>query len=85
VTVIGADSQLADLRGAVDGIGPGHSLVNKISYVQAALANIDVPGSCSILSAFANEVAAQSTKKIPAATPTSLIEDANRIRAVLAC
>ena len=85
VTVRGAGDQLADLRTAVDGIGPGYSLINKISYVQAALANNDVPGGCSILSAFVNEVGAQSGKKIPVGTAASLIADASRIQAVLGC
>ena len=85
VTVRGADHQLADLRTAVDGIGPGYSLINKISDVQAALANNDVPGGCAILSAFVNEVGAQSGKKIPVGTAASLIADASRIQAVLGC
>ena len=85
VTVRGATGQLADLRTAVNGVGPGYSLVNKISYVQAALADNDVPGSCSILSAFAHEVGAQSGKKIPAGTAASLNADATRIRTVLGC
>ena len=85
MTVRGAADQLADLRAAVDGIGPGHSLVDKISNVQAALVNNDVPASCSMLSAFAHEVGAQSAKKIPAGTAASLIADASRIQAVLAC
>ncbi|HEX6023484.1 MAG TPA: HYR domain-containing protein, partial [Solirubrobacter sp.] len=85
VTVRGASDQLTDLRTAVDGIGPGYSLINKISDVQAALLDNDVPGACSILSAFVNEVQAQSGKKIPAGTAASLVADATRIRAVLAC
>ena len=85
VTVKGADSQLADLRTAVNGVGPGQSLINKISTVQAALANNDLPGGCSILSAFVKEVGAQSGKKIPFGTAASLIAKASQIRAVLGC
>src|SRR3954453_8965184 len=85
VTVRGAASQLADLWTAVDGIGPGQSLINKVSNVQATGANNDVAGSCSMLSAFGHEVGAQSGKKIPADTAASLIADASRIQAVLSC
>jgi hypothetical protein len=85
VTVRGADNQLVDLRTAVDGIGPGYSLINKISYVQTALASNDVPGGCAILSAFVNEVDAQSGKKVPVDTAAALIADASRIQAVLGC
>ena len=70
---------------AVDGIGPGYSLINKISSVQAALANHDLAGGCSILSAFAHEVDAQSGKKIPTATAVALTADVGRIKAVLGC
>jgi hypothetical protein len=83
VTVSGADSQLADLRTAVDGIGPGYSLINKISTVQAALAKNNLPGACAMLSAYVNEVGAQSGKKIPTGTAAALIADATRMQAVL--
>jgi hypothetical protein len=85
VTVSGAGNQLADLRSAVDGIGPGYSLINKISDVQALLATSDLPGACAILSAFVNEVRAQSGKKIPVDTAVTLIADATRIQTVLGC
>jgi hypothetical protein len=85
VTVRGAAQQLGDVRAAVDGVGPGSSLANKIGDVQAALTDNDVPGSCSILSAFTHEVAAQASKKIPADTAASLVADAHRVRAVLSC
>jgi hypothetical protein len=71
--VRGAGSQLDDLRAAVNGIGPGYSIVNKISYVHAALASNDVPGSCSILSAFVHEANARSGKKIPAGLRRMLV------------
>ena len=78
VTVSRSSDRIDDLRAAVDAVGPGYSLVNKITHAQAALANNDATSSCSILSAFAHEVDAQSGKKIPADAAASLVADASR-------
>lgn len=85
VTVKGAAAQLADLHGAVEGVGPGPSLADKVSAEQAAPARNDVPETCSILKAFINEVKAQSAKSIEADAAATLIADATRIGAVLGC
>ena len=85
VTVQGAAAQLADLRAAVEGVGPGSSLADKIEAAQAALAGNDAPGTCSILTAFINQVEAQSGKSTETGTADTLIADAMRIRAVLGC
>ena len=73
VTVRGAGEQLADLAAAVRGVGPGTSLRDKVNDAHATLARHDVPSTCSILSAFVNEVKAQSGKKIPTNQAATLI------------
>jgi hypothetical protein len=85
VTVKGASEQLADLLLAVQGVGPGRSLADKVQSAQSSLASGNVVGTCSILSAFIHEVEAQSGKHIPAAQASQLMADAQRIRAILAC
>jgi Bacterial Ig-like domain (group 3)/HYR domain len=85
VTVLGAADQLAALDQAVQGVGPGTSLADKITAAQSDLASGDVAGACSTLTGFLNEVKAQSGKSIPAGQAAQLIADATRIRAVLAC
>jgi hypothetical protein len=81
----GASEQLADLLQAVQGVGPGRSLADKVQSAQSSLASGDVVGTCSILSAFIHEVKAQSGKHIPASQASQLIADAQRMWAVLAC
>ena len=85
ITVRGAPAQLADLGQAVEGVGPGAGLVDKVSAAKAALASNDVLETCSVLKAFINHVDAQSGNSILPATATSLITSATRIRAVLGC
>jgi hypothetical protein len=85
VHVKGAAEQLIDLRDAVKGVGPGRSLADKVKDAQTALGRNDVPGTCSILGAFINEVKAQSGKKILPTTAAALVADATRIKTVLGC
>ena len=85
VTVRGAREQLADLLVAVAGLGPGRSLEAKIRAAVAWLPDRALPLACDPLRAFVGEVQAQSGKRIPADTAALLIDDATRIRAVLAC
>ena len=81
----GAADQLADLATAVQGVGPGTSLIDKVALAQSDLASGDVTDTCGTLGAFVNEVQAQSDKTIPSATAQQLIADAQRIQVVLAC
>ncbi len=83
--VKGAAAQLSDLGAAVNNVGPGKSLADKVKAAQTALGRGDVPGTCSILGAFVSEVKAQSGKKIPATKAATLIADARRIKTVLGC
>ena len=85
VTVKGAAAQLADLLAAVDGVGPGTSLADKVRQAQRYLAIGDTADACSALTAFTREVHAQSGKSIPPGQAAMLIADAQRIKAVLAC
>jgi hypothetical protein len=80
VTVRGAAEQLADLLAVVTGVGPGKSLAAKI---RTALH--DLSQACDPLADFLAEVHAQSSTHIPAGTAALLVDEATRIRAVLAC
>jgi hypothetical protein len=85
VTVRGARDQLADLLVAVTGVGPGRSLEAKIRAAVAWLPDRALPLACEPLRAFIREVQAQSGTRIPADLAAQFVEDATRIRAVLAC
>lgn len=85
VTVEGASAQLADLHQAVEGVGPGKSLSDKVAQAQAYPGAGDVAGTCATLGAFVHEVQAQSAKHISSTTASRLVADAQRIRAVLSC
>jgi hypothetical protein len=85
VHVKGAVEQFADLAFAVAGVGPGKSLIDKITEAQTDLGANDLAGTCGALRAFSNEVNAQTGKKISSGSAASLIGDATRIQAVLGC
>ena len=83
--VKGATEQLADLAGAVKGVGPGKSLSTTVAVAQWFVAHDRPTAACRTLTAFNLEVRAQSGKKIPAAQAATLIAAAQRIRSVLGC
>ncbi len=86
IHVKGAAEQLADLRAAVTGVGPGKSLENKIKAVQDYLAAGKKGMACSMLqNGFPNEVNAQTGKTITAAQAKQFKKDAARIANVLDC
>jgi hypothetical protein len=80
-----AAEQLSDLADAVQELGPGTSLADKLEDARAALDRNKVARTCSTLDDFVRQVQAQSGKSISADTATSLITAATRIKAVLAC
>lgn len=82
---ISAAEQLVALRQAVQGVGSGTSLADKVATAQSQLAAGDTAGSCATLADFLNLVRAQTGKKIPADTAAQLTADATRIRGVLGC
>jgi probable HAF family extracellular repeat protein len=85
ITVKGAAEQLADLLRAVTGVGPGTSLRDKIVAARASLAANDAAGTCATLTAFIDEVKAQTDKSIAATDAATLGAAARRIEHVLAC
>ena len=83
VHVKGAAEQLADLKQAVTGVGPGKSLAATVAVAEWLVAHHQNQAARMTLTAFNLEVRAQSGKKIPPAQATALIADANRIKNVL--
>jgi hypothetical protein len=79
------DQLVAALLVAVTGVGPGASLVNQVTDVQAYLAVPDIVSACSAMDAFKSHVSAQSGKKIPAPLATQLLADADAIEAAIPC
>ncbi|HWS98653.1 MAG TPA: LpqB family beta-propeller domain-containing protein [Pyrinomonadaceae bacterium] len=78
-----------DLISRVKKLGLHHgitnSLVVKLQHALKALSAGDTQGACASLKAFANEVNAQSGKKLPAVQATELTAEANAIRSALGC
>jgi HYR domain len=85
VHVEGAVEQLADLRVAVTGVGPGTSLADKVSQAQTFLAASNVAGACTTLDAFIHEVKAQSGTSLSTDKADTLTATAQRIEIVLSC
>jgi hypothetical protein len=85
VHVNGAVEQLADLAAAVHGVGPGTSLGDKVKQGQNYLAANDVADTCATLTAFINQVKAQTGKSIPTGTANTLISQATQIKTLLGC
>ncbi len=79
------DQMVSALLAAVTGVGPGHSLANKMTDVQDVLAVPDIVSACSRLDDFKNEVSAQSGKQSDAALAAQLTADANAIKAAIPC
>ncbi len=69
----------------VMGVGPGKSLADKVVYAQASYLAQDTQATCSMLSAFGNEVGAQKGKKISEQLATSLLDDAGDIKTAIGC
>jgi outer membrane protein assembly factor BamB len=85
ISVKGAAAQLTDLAQTVKGVGPGTSLADKVQAAEDDLAAGHITATCGTLSAFVNEVDAQSGKSIPSTKAAALIASAQRIQNVLAC
>lgn len=65
--------------------GTTNSLIVKLQHALKALNAGDTQGACASLKAFANEVTAQSGKKLPAVQATQLTDEVNAIRVALGC
>ena len=83
--VAGPRELLVAIAEAVEQVGPGTSLADKLNDALVALDSDDGAGACSILRAFVHEVSAQDGKSIPSDTATSLISSATQIEALLNC
>lgn len=76
---------LAALANAVIGVGPGTSLADKVAQAIAYLNQGDITDTCSTLTAFINQVKAQTGRSIPAPEAATLIASANQINTLLGC
>lgn len=78
-------AEASDLVTMVQGVGPGNSLNAKAKLIQAAAAAGQTGRVCSSLSAFENEVRAQTGKKLSTEVAAQLQEQANRIALAAGC
>lgn len=85
VHVNGSAEQLSNLASAVNVVGPGTGLADKVASVQSYLSSGDTADACGTLGAFIDEVKAQSGKSISASTAATLISTAQRIEALIGC
>jgi len=76
------DQMVAALLTAVTGVGPGNSLRNKVTEVQAALAVPNIGLACSKLDDFKNQLSVLNEPPVPVAQLTA---DANAIKAAIPC
>jgi hypothetical protein len=85
VHVRGALEQLAALRTALTGYGPGASLDAKLRIAIGRVAVGDTRGACASLQAVANEVDVQAGKKLSVPIASSAAFAVDRIAAVVGC
>ena len=79
------DDVIALVRGFNLPPGTANSLIRKLQNALDAISSGDVPTACSSLTAFKNECAAQSGKKLTPNQATQLINAANLIKSNLGC
>jgi beta-glucosidase len=80
-----AAEEVLDLLAMVQGVGPGNSLNGKVRAVQDAIGAGRDGAACWRLIAFAQEVGAQTGKKIPPATAAALLREADRVAGAVGC
>ncbi|HVE77384.1 MAG TPA: HYR domain-containing protein, partial [Gemmatimonadaceae bacterium] len=89
VTVKGAAAQIPDLRTTVEGLdlqeGTETSLKAKLDAALASLVAGNTSAACGQLDAMINQITAQIDKKITQAHAQTLIDEIDRIRAVIGC
>jgi hypothetical protein len=85
VTVLGAAAQLDELQTSVHGVGRGASLQLKVLLARTFLELGQRRLACVTLTAFADEVHAQSGRTIAPVTAATLVASARRIENVLRC
>ncbi len=80
-----AAEEVLDLLAAVQGVGPGTSLNDKVTTIQGYIAANDHASARTTILAFKNEVKAQTGKKIAAATAAALQHEADRVAVSIGC
>ncbi|MBN9492888.1 right-handed parallel beta-helix repeat-containing protein [bacterium] len=85
VTVEGGDVQLTALSAAVQGVGPGSSLADKVQAARTYFDKSDLSRACGTLNALVHEINAQTDKTISLTTANILIDAARQIEAVIGC
>jgi hypothetical protein len=85
VHIRSASEQVSVLLTAVDGVGPGSALTNKLTKVRGYIATNNKAQACNGLSGFLGLVAAQKGKTLTVAQADSFTAQANGIRATLDC
>ena len=82
----GVEEQLADLKVALQGVGPGTSSADKIAEAEAYLAAGDFEGVCGmLLHGFPYQLQANLGKKLTAEQAAAFTAEAAEIAAVLEC
>ena len=84
VHVKGASAQLDDQIALVGSIGGG-SFASQLGNVQDSLDRGNAKAACNQLGAYVNHVEAQRGKQLSASLAATLLANAERIRAVIAC
>ena len=83
------DDQIDDLMSLMGSFnlppGTANSLISKLQSARTAIDSSDTATACSYLTAFTNECAAQSGKKLTTDQATQLINSANTIKTSLGC
>ena len=83
------DDQIDDLMSLMGSFnlppGTTNSLISKLQSARTAIDSSDTATACSYLTAFTNECAAQSGKKLTTDQATQLINSANTIKTSLGC
>ena len=77
--------EVRDLLAAVQGVGPGKSLNDKVQEIHGLIAANQKAKTCAAIVAFKNEVKAQTGKQIPTATAAALQYEADRVAASVGC
>jgi beta-glucosidase len=80
-----AADEVRDLLMAVQRVGPGTSLTDKVTTIQSYIVANDHTNACTAIPAFENEVKAQTGKKIPPAAAAALQHEADRVAAAIGC
>jgi hypothetical protein len=74
-----------ELQAAVKGVGPGTSLLDKVTFAKTYYVAEDISATCSVLGAFLNEVRAQGGKSLTTELAGKLTADAQGIREAIGC